>query len=141
MTLAALQRAIATGLASDEWILQHGASVLSEDQGDIEAAVAEAVARIGIVAMVVTPELTVVSHDGEAVAARAAVRVVIYEEPAVNRARSGYCTALQLGERILIASRSWTGATPESLRQEPAGEAGVTVTASLSMQFIHDTTE
>jgi hypothetical protein len=141
MTLAALQLAIASSLAADEWILQHGATVLAEDQGDIEAAVAEAVARIGIVAMVVTPELTVISHDGDAVSARAAVRVVIYEEPAINRARAGYCTALQLGERILILSRAWPGATPESLRQQPAGEDGVTVDAAIAMQIIHDATE
>lgn len=141
MTLAALQKAIAAGLAADEWILQHKATVLAEDQGDIEAAVAEAVARIGIVAMVVTPELTVLSHDGDAVAARAAVRVVIYEEPAINRARAGHCTALQLGERILILSRAWPGATPESLRQQPAGEDGVTVDVAIAMQIIHDATE
>ena len=141
MTLASLQRALVDSLMTDPWIVEHGATILAEDQRDTEAVVEEAIARLGIVAVVVTPGFTVTSHDGDAVAGRADVRVAIYEEPALNRTRAGYCTALQLGERILILSRAWPGATPESLRQEPAGESGVTVTTALSMQIIHDTTE
>ncbi|NLF85153.1 MAG: hypothetical protein GX571_03485 [Lentisphaerae bacterium] len=141
MTLAALQRALVVSLLADPWIAEHGAAVVAEDQGDTEAAIDGAMARAGIVAVVVTPGFTVTSHDGDTVAGRADVRAAIYEEPALNRTRAGYCTALQLGERILILSRAWPGATPESLRQEPAGESGVTVTAAISMQIIHDTTE
>lgn len=141
MTLAALQRALVASLLEDPWIAEHGAAVLAEDQRDTEAAVEEAIARLGIVAVVVTPGFTVTSHDGDAVAGTAAIRVAIYEEPALNRARAGHCTALQLGERILILSRAWPGATPESLRQATAGEGGVTVDAAIAMQIIHDATE
>lgn len=141
MTLAALQRALVVSLLEYPWIAEHGAAILAEDQRDTETAVEEAIARLGIVAVVVTPGFTVTSHDGDAVAGTAAIRVAIYEEPALNRARAGHCTALQLGERILILSRAWPGATPESLRQATAGEGGVTVDAAIAMQIIHDATE
>jgi hypothetical protein len=141
MTLAALQLAIVAGLSTEPYIVEHAATILAEDQGDIEAAVAEAVARMGLVAMVVTPEFTVTGRDGAVVTGTAAVRIVIYEEPIINRARPNYCTALALGEHILILSKSWTAASPVRIRQDPAGENGVTVEVGIDMSIIHDATE
>lgn len=139
MTLAALQRAIAAALSANPWIVEHGATILAEDQGDLETAVAEAVARMGIVGMVVTPEFEETSRDGAVSSGPATISIVIYEEPASNRARANSCTALALGEHILILSRTWDGTTPPSrIRQEPAGDNGVTVTVTLTMQLIHD---
>ena len=137
MTLSDLQVAIVQSLGEDAWIAERGVSVVAEDRGDAAAAIDEAVLRAGIVAVVVTPELAVEGHDGAQVAGRVAVRIAIYEEPALNRARAGHCTALQLGERILSLAAGWPNATPERLRQEAAGDSGVAVDVAIAMMIIH----
>lgn len=138
MTLAQLQRWIVDQLLADAWIIEHDCVILAEDQGDIETAVNEAVGRLGIVGMVVTPEARALGQDGSVVSLTASIRIVIYEEPVTNRHRANYCTALALAERVLLLARTWPSCTLEGLRQEPAGDQGVTVETSLTMRIVHD---
>lgn len=120
-TLAQLQLSITDYLNKDPWLIQHHVTTLAENRGDIESLVAEAVSRIGLCAVVFTPSFDPTAEDG-VVYGTAAVRVVVYEEPAANRHRAGHCTALDAAERIHILLRSYPNLTMGPLRMVDVGD-------------------
>ena len=120
-TLAQLQISIADYLSTDPWLIEHNVGVLSENKFDIEAAGREAVSRVGICAVVFTPGLEPRSED-ELVVGEAAIRVVVYEEPAANRYRANHCTALDAAERIHVSLRAYPNLAMGALRMVDVGD-------------------
>ncbi len=145
MTLSSYQLEAARALTEDSQLLEHEVTALAENQGDIEAAVEAAVARVGICAMVVTPAATVTSVDEGVVAIQAALRIIVYETPQVNRHRANAWTALDAAERIFELISTWPGVTPESIRQRDISaqgmpEDGIAVDIAASVSLIHGAT-
>ncbi len=137
MTLIQLQHQIRDLLAQDEHLATHQLAVFAEDQGDLEQAVDEAVARLGLVAMVATPSLEVTGQDGATIHGPATVLIRVYERSSTARALPGHLTALAAAEHILSLSSTWNNTTPISLAQEPINDDEIIVTVTLRVHIIH----
>lgn len=143
MTLISLQHDIASILAADEWLLIHHVSALAENIGDIEQEIAAAVGKTGIVAIIVTPEFKPESQDGTELAGTAALRIMFYEQPLINRSRAGYATALAAAEYVMQLSLNWPATTIEMLQQAPVDDdqGGLSVELSLQVHIVHKPTQ
>ncbi|MCK9468141.1 MAG: hypothetical protein M0Q49_01880 [Porticoccaceae bacterium] len=139
MKLTEIQELVAAELNADPWLVEHHVTALAENKADIENEILRAIAAVGISALVVTPEFTATQQDGGTLAGTAAVRIALYEVPATNRTRAGYCTALEAAEHIARLALGWGSTTVESLRQAPVDdeEGGITAELALSMHIIH----
>lgn len=136
MTLADLQQQTVAALERDPWLIEREVIALAENRGDIEAAVAEAIARIGICAFVATPGFTPELHDG-ALSGTGELRIIIYEEPPINRARAAYCTALDAAEHIYTVMRAWDNLVHGPMRQIEIQDAGVAVEIAATVHILH----
>lgn len=143
MKLTEVQELVAAELNADPWLVERHVTSLAENKGDIEHEVESAISRVGLLALVVTPEFTATQQDGGTLAGTAAVRIALYEIPATNRARAGHCTALEAAEHIARLALGWPSTTIESLRQSPVDDdqGGITVELALTMHIVHTSEE
>lgn len=105
--LSSLQSAIATRLRESDLISQAPAiDVLEEDKGDLDANIAKAVGRLGIVVSIETPALRP-GDEGQPVQ-EAAVIISVQENVPINRGPAGsQRTWLSVAEHVIAMLVGW----------------------------------
>lgn len=112
--LLVLQAAIATRLSADVWMTPPApakpVAVLTENQGDLESLIAQAVGSLGVCATVLTPSGRLDVGDKLGVVLDPAdVVIQISEEPLLNRGANGTGkTALEVVVRVMRLLHGWT---------------------------------
>jgi hypothetical protein len=118
MTILGFQQAMADLLAADAWFAARGVVALAEDSKDVDPGIAEAMAGVGICAVVMTPRLAWlgVGADGADLWEVSELSVAVRENVPANRARPDFGTALDAAVRAGRVLRSDI-CSPQSVRQ------------------------
>lgn len=95
------QESIVAILAADPWLLEHAVTAVAENRLDVEAAIDTALASVGMVATVVTPDVEGIgTYQGAVIAEIPEMTVSVSESVAINRERPNACTALDAAVRM-----------------------------------------
>ena len=126
-SIHALQQQIADTLNADSVLVEGGVQALAENRLDIEGQIEAALAGVGIVATVVTPDVVRIGDLAEGPVGEVEELVVsIAEAAAVNRERPGAITALDAAVRV--ASLLHTASTSlKTIRQNYEEQRGLVV--------------
>ncbi len=99
MTLSSIQQGIAAILQADPYLLQAQAEAIYENDGDLDAKIRTALAKLGLMVLVLTPACRR-NGAGSYIDATVTVVIQVAEHPVINRARAGHVTALDMAEHI-----------------------------------------
>ena len=99
MTLSSIQQGTAELLQADPFLRQSQAEPIFENDGDLESKVQHALAALGLMVLVLAPNVRR-NGAGAIIDATATVVVQVVEIPTINRARAGYCTAIDMAEHV-----------------------------------------
>jgi hypothetical protein len=122
--LADLQTLVAALFSEDTALTSRSVAVLAEQRGDIETAVEDAVARLGVVAIVMSSGGTFLGDDpagGGPLLEDQGLTVRVLETPSLNRSRTPHATALQVAEHVACKGHA-EGLHLREIRIYDAGE-------------------
>ena len=100
MELLDVQKYIVEAINADPTLADAGVKAVPEDLGDAFSAVDEALAELGICALVQLPKFAPNSNAAKNAVGIATVAVVVTEIPQTNREQAGHVNALSAAERI-----------------------------------------
>ncbi len=126
-SINAFQETIAGLLAADAWLRERKVSIVAENRLDVEAEIDAALAGVGMVATIITPDVEGIgTYDGCVVAELPEFVVSVAELVAINRSRPEACTAIDAAARIVELLHGETR-TFRAIRQTYEPERGLVI--------------
>jgi hypothetical protein len=126
-TINDFQEILADILSADTWLREHDVSIVPENRLEVESEIEAALAGVGMVATIVTPDVEGIgTYEGCVVAELPEFIISVAELVAINRSRPGACTALDAAARIVELLHGETR-TFRAIRQTYEPERGLVI--------------
>lgn len=132
--ISALQQELADTITADSWCVSHGLKCYPENRGDIDFLIESAIDKLGIVAIVTTPELEYMGKNADGnVWSIPSLQIAVSEISVTNRSRANFATVLTTATRI---AKILNGSALIALTIKQS-EAGGIITAILTCRTLY----